>query len=161
MSTNQFSLAYARARVGIVPLILVALQTILLYLTTSSSSVLNALYGCSSLCATGGQRFVPLIAALIGVVMFALPAIIGVVSHSWQRAVVLAALPWFIAVIAHAGTLLAPYIGLGGSAASGGGRFDAPFWLSAAHLPLLLASLALFTALGTLGRLARRAFAAA
>ena len=34
-------------------------------------------------------------------------------------------------------------------------RFDAPFWLSTAHLPLLLASLALFT---TLGWLARRAF---
>ena len=159
MSTNQFSPAYARARVGIVPLILVALQTILLYLTTSSSSVLNALYGCSSLCATGGQRFVPLIAALIGVVMFALPAIIGVVSHSWQRAVVLAALPWFIAVIAHAGTLLAPYIGLGSHAT--GGRFDLPFWLNATHVLPLLASLALFTALGTLGWLARRAFAAA
>jgi hypothetical protein len=42
-----------------------------------------------------------------------------------------------------------------------GGRFDVPFWLSAAHLPLLLASLALFTTLGTLGWLARRAFAGA
>jgi hypothetical protein len=40
-------------------------------------------------------------------------------------------------------------------------RFDAPFWLSATHLPLLLASLALFTALGALGWLARRAFAGA
>jgi len=56
-------------------------------------------------------------------------------------------------VIAHAGTLLTPFIGLGGIAQ--GGRFDAPFWLSAAHLPLLLASLALFAALGILGWLAR------
>ena len=162
MSTNQLSLARARARIGVVPLILVALQTILLYLTTSASSVLNAVYGCSSLCGTGSQRFVPLIAALFGVAMFALPAIIGVFSRSWQSAIVLAALPWWIAVIAHAGTLLAPYIGLGANAAGGsGGRFDAPFWLNAAHLPLLLASLALFTSLGALGWLARRAFAGA
>ena len=159
MSTNQLSLARATARVGVVPLILVALQTILLYLTTGASSVLNAVYGCSSLCGTDSQRFVPLIAALFGVAMFALPAIIGVFSRSWQSAIVLAALPWWIVVIAHAGTLLAPYIGLGNTAA--GGRFDAPFWLSAAHLPLLLASLALFTALGALGWLARRAFAGA
>lgn len=159
MSTSQLSLAHARARVGVVPLILVALQTILLYLTTSASSVLNAVYGCSSLCGTSSQRLVPLIAAIFGVAMFALPAIIGAFSRSWQSAIVLAALPWWIAVIAHAGTLLAPYIGLGASAA--GGRFDAPFWLSATHLPLLLASLALFTALGALGWLARRAFTAA
>ncbi len=69
----------------------------------------------------------------------------------------LAILPWWIVVIAHAGTLLTPYIGLGGSAP--GGRFDAPFWLSVTHLPLLLASLALFAELGILGWLARRAFA--
>ena len=160
MSTNQLSLARARARIGVVPLILVALQTILLYLTTSASSVLNAVYGCSSLCGTGSQRFVPLIAALFGVAMFALPAIIGVFSRSWQSAIVLAALPWWIAVIAHAGTLLAPYVGLA-SPAPLGGRFDAPFWLSATHLPLLLGSLAPFTALGALGWLARRAFAGA
>ena len=95
----------------------------------------------------------PLSAALFGVAMFALPAIVGAFSHSWQSTVVLAALPWFIAVIAHAGTLLAPYVGLGSNAT--GGRFDLPFWLNATHL-VLLASLALFAALGTLGWLARR-----
>ena len=99
----------------------------------------------------------PLIAALFGVAMFALPSVIGAFSHTWRSALVLPTLPWWIAVIAHAGTLLSPYIGLAGNAQ--GGRFDAPFWLSAIHLPLLLASLALFAALGILGWLARRVFA--
>ncbi len=117
MSTNQLSLARARANIGLVPLILAAAQTILLYLTTSSLLVLNTIYGCSSLCGTGGQRLVPLIAAVFGVAMFALPSVIGAFSRSWRSALVLATLPWWIAVIAHAGTLLSPYIGLGGQCA--------------------------------------------
>lgn len=157
MTTNQLSLARARASIGIVPLIVAAVQTILLYVTTSSLPILNTVYGCSSLCGSSGQRFVPLIAAFFGIAMFALPSVIGMFSRSWRSALVLAILPWWIVVIAHAGTLLTPYIGLGGNAQ--GGRFDAPFWLSAAHLPLLLASLALFGALGIFGWLARRALA--
>jgi hypothetical protein len=157
MTTNQLSLARARTNIGLAPLILVAVQTILLYLTTSSLPILNTIYGCSSLCGSGGQRLVPLIAALFGIAMFALPSIIGAFSRSWRSALVLAVAPWWIVVIAHAGTLLTPYIGLGGDAQSG--RFDAPFWLSAAHLPLLLASLALFAALGVFGWLSRRVLA--
>ena len=157
MTTNQLSLARARTNIGLAPLILVAVQTILLYPTTSSLPILNTIYGCSSLCGSGGQRLVPLSAALFGIAMFALPSIIGAFSRSWRSALVLAVAPWWIVVIAHAGTLLTPYIGLGGDAQSG--RFDAPFRLSAAHLPLLLASLALFTALGVFGWLARRVLA--
>jgi len=153
MTTNQLSLARARANIGLIPLALAAVQTIVLYLTTSSVPILSAVYGCSSLCGSGGQRFVPLIAAIFGIAIFALPTVIGAFSRTWRGALVLAVLPWWIAVIAHAGTLLTPFIGLGGIAQ--GGRFDAPFWLSAAHLPLLLASLALFAALGILGWLAR------
>jgi hypothetical protein len=127
--------------------------------TTSSLPIVNAIYGCSSLCGSGGQRFVPLMAALFGIAMFALPAVvIGAISRSWRSALVLAVLPWWIAVIAHAGMLLTPYIGLASYAQ--GGRFDAPFWLSASHLPVLLSSLALFAALGWLGWQARRALAA-
>jgi hypothetical protein len=157
MTTNQLSLARARANIGVTPLILAAVQTILLYLTTSSLPTLNTVYGCSSLCGSGGQRFVPLIAALFGIAMFALPTIIGAFSRTWRSALVLAVAPWWVAVIAHAGTLLTPYIGLGGNAQ--GGRFDAPFWLSATQLPLLLASLALFAALGIFGWLARHVLA--
>lgn len=159
MTTNGISLARARANVGLAPLILAAAQTILLYLTSSSLPILNLIYGNSVLWRMGGQRFVPLIAALFAIAMFALPAFIGAFSRSWQSALVLAALPWWIAVIAHAGTLLGPYIGLGSGAP--GGRYDGPFWLSAGHLPLLLGSLALFAALGILGWLTRRVFAGA
>ncbi|HEX5156629.1 MAG TPA: hypothetical protein VFW17_05390 [Ktedonobacterales bacterium] len=156
MTTNQLSLAQARANIGIVPLILAAIQTILLYLTTSSLPVVETVYGCNFFCATA-THLVTIIAAVLGAVTFALPAVIGLFSRTWRSALVLAVLPWWIAVIAHAGTLLTPYIGLGGNAQ--GGRFDAPFWLSAAHLPLLLASLALFAALGIFGWLARRVLA--
>ncbi len=41
MTTNQLSLARARASIGIVPLIVAAVQAILLYVTTSSTSILN------------------------------------------------------------------------------------------------------------------------
>ena len=94
--------------------------------------ILNTIYGCSS-CGSGGQRYVPLIAALFGIAMFTLPSVTEAFSRTWRRALVLATLPWWIAVIAHAGTLLSPYIGLGNNAQ--GGRFDAPFWLSCGHLP--------------------------
>lgn len=157
MTANGLTLARARANIGLVPLILAAVQTILLYLTTSSLSILNTVYGYSILWHVGGQRFAPLIAALFGVAMFALPSLIGAFSRSWRSALVLAVLPWWIAVIAHAGTLLAPYIGMGFDAQIG--RFDAPFWLSATHLPLLLASLVLFAALGVLGWIAHRTLA--
>jgi hypothetical protein len=156
MTTNQLSLARARANIGIVPLILAAIQTVLLYVTTSSLPVVETVYGCNFFCATAAN-VVMTIAAVIGALAFALPSIIGAFSRSWRSALVLSVLPWWLAVIAHAGTLLMPYIGLGGNAQSG--RFDAPFWLSAAHLPLLLSSLALFAALGVFGRLARRVLA--
>jgi hypothetical protein len=152
MTTNQLSLARARANIGLIPLILAAVQTLLLYVTTSSLPVVEMVYGCNFFCATAANVVIT-IAALIGATTFALPSVIGAFSRTWRGALVLAVLPWWIAVIAHAGTLLTPFIGLGGNAQ--GGRFDAPFWLSAAHLPLLLASLALFAALGILGWLAR------
>lgn len=154
MTTNQLSLARARANIGLIPLALAAVQTLLLYVTTSSLPVVETVYGCNFFCATAAN-VVMAIAAVIGALAFALPSIIGAFSRTWRGALVLAVLPWWIAVIAHAGTLLTPYIGLASNAQ--GGRFDAPFWLSADHLPLLLASLALFAALGILGWLARRA----
>lgn len=156
MATNQISLARARANIGIIPIILAALQTILLYVTTSSLFVVETVYGCNFFCATAAH-VVTTIAAVMGALVFALPAVIGAFSRTWRGALVLAVLPWWITVIAHAGALLAPYIGLAGN--EPGGRFDAPFWLSASQLPLLLASLALFAALGWLGWLARRALA--
>lgn len=155
MTTTQLSLSRARANVGLGPIILAGVQTMLLYLTTSATPILNTIYGDSLLSRVDAQRYVPLIATLFGIAMFALPGIIGFVSRSWRSALVLAVIPWWLVVIAHAGTLLTPYIGLSGS----GGRFDPPFWLSASHLPLLLASLALFAALGYLGHLARHVFA--
>jgi hypothetical protein len=156
MATNQLSLARARAAIGLVPLILAAVQTIALYLTLSAFLTMGDAYDVPLLWRFGAQRLVPLTIALFGIATFALPAIIGVFSRTWRSALVLAVLPWWIAIIAQAGTLLTPYIGL---AASGRGRIDAPFWLSASELPLLLGSLALFAALGYLGWLARRAFA--
>lgn len=129
-------------------------QTLLLYLTTSRVAGSGALYGCTTFCGGGGGNdIIPTIAALFGVAMFALPVAIGALCEGWQGAVALALIPWWLAVVAHAGTLLRGYIGLGGA----GGRFDAPFWLDTNHVILLLGSLALFAALGWLGWLARRA----
>ncbi|HEU5349173.1 MAG TPA: hypothetical protein VFU63_11235 [Ktedonobacterales bacterium] len=155
MTTDGTAVARARENIGLVPLILAGLQTILLYLT-SLSPVLKSAYGCSFLCGSGAIRLVPLIAALFAIAMFALPGVIGAFSRSWRGALTLAVLPWWIAVIAHAGTLLAPRIGLASTGL--GGNFGVPFWLNTNYLLLLLASLALFAVLGVLGWLARRAF---
>ncbi len=129
----------------------VVLQAALLYASTSALARRGALYGCGFLCGTGGQDFILPIAAGVAVAMFVLPSLIGLLCRSWQGAIVFALLPWWLAVVAHAGTLLRPYIGLGGT----GGRFDPPFWVVPDKLVLLVTSLALFGALGWLGWAAR------
>lgn len=133
---------------------LLIVQTALLYASTSAFAGRGMLYGCTVFCGTSGQTVViPAIAAGVGVAMFVLPSFIGAVCRTWQGAVALAVVPWWLAVIAHAGTLLRPYIGLGGV----GGRFDPPFWLVLTQLAPLLLSLVLFGLLGWLGWVARRA----
>lgn len=135
-------------------LVLLIAQTLLLYASTSALAGRGVLYGCAVFCGTPGQAaIIPAIAAIIGVAMFVLPSLIGAMCQTWQGAVTWAIVPWWLTVVAHAGTFLRPYIGLGGN----GGRFDPPFWLVLIQLAPLLLSLILFGLLGWLGWLARRA----
>lgn len=134
-------------------LALLIAQALLLYASTSALAGRGVLYGCTVFCgSSAAPTIIPTIAAAIGIAMFVLPSLIGAMCQSWQGAVALAVLPWWLTVIAHAGTLLRPYIGLGGT----GGRFDLPFWLVLTQLAPLLLSLTLFGLLGWLGWLARR-----
>jgi hypothetical protein len=139
---------------------LVIVQALLLYLTTSTLAANGGVYGCAVFCNVGfmlpgAERvtLVSLVAATFGIVMFVLQLVIGYRCVSWQGAVVFAVALWAVAVVAHAGTLLEPYIGLGPVA----GRVGGPFWIDPAHVTVLLGSLALFAALGGLGWLARQA----
>ena len=141
-------------------LALVIVQALLLYLTASSLASDGTLYACRLLCGVsfstwGAGRIVlvPLIVSILGIVAFVLPIAIGALCRTWQGAVVFAVAPWCAAAVAHAGTLLKSYIGLGQT----GGRFDSPFWLDPSLLAVLLGSLILFAALGGLGWLARQA----
>lgn len=116
----------------------------------------NIFYGCSILCDTGSRSVVPPIVTLFGIAMFVLPALIGMLSHTWKAAILLASAPWWAAVIVHSRSLLTPYIGLGASF----GRFDAPFWLDISHAAQILVPLVLFATLGWLGWLAGSAWRA-
>ncbi len=97
-------------------------------------------------------QLVSFVAALVGIAIFMLPAVIGLFCLRWQAALVLALLPWWLAVIAHAGTFLRPSLG-------GKPSLDHPFWLDPARVGTLLPSLALFAGLGALGWLAGVALA--
>jgi hypothetical protein len=135
-------------------IVLILVQAVLLYLTASSVAGNGTLYGCSLLCGhSGASTVLPLVATTFGVALFALPAVIGALCEGWQSAVALATAPWWLAVLAHSRTLLAPYIGLGGT----GGRFDPPFWLDPTRLGWLILSFALFAIKGWLGWLTRQA----
>jgi hypothetical protein len=134
-------------------LALIVVQTVLLIVTTSALAGRGILYGCPLLCGSPGSVYIPRIAALFGIVMFTLPGVIGALCRGWQGAIALAVAPWWITVLVHAGTLVAPSIGLGGI----GGRFGVPFWLDSTRSVQLVLSLALFALLGWLGWLTRHA----
>ena len=139
-------------RLGWLPIVLAGLQCALMVVTESSQGTRNVVYGCSALCDSSLQRFVPDIVAAFGTCILLLPLLIGVLSRSWSSAVALAVLPAWLAIILHARTLLTPYIGLSQTS----GRFDDPFWISSAHLAPVIMSFALFAGLGWLGWLVAR-----
>lgn len=138
----------------IVLLVLVLVQTVLLFLTASTSES-GSLYGCASPCGKVALPTTPFLAVLMGIAIFVLPAVIGALSDTWPGALTLATLPWWLAAIASAGSLLASpalFVPVKGHPATS--HFPSPFWLDAAHLVPLLLSLLLFAALGGLGWLA-------
>lgn len=137
-------------------LALAAIQAVLLFLTASSFGRGGGLYGCASPCGTAAQPTTPLLAVLIGIAIFTLPAVIGLYSATWRAAVAMAVLPWWAAVIFTASTMLAaPATFAAGDGRAGASAFPAPFWLDASRaLPLLL-SLILFAGLGWFGWLVR------
>lgn len=142
-----------------VVLVLALVQAFLLYLTASSFAESGALYGCSIPCGPAGAVATPFFAVVIGVAVFVLPAVIGVLCATWMEAVTLAMLPWWLAVIFTASTQLTPTAGMirATHAQPATSHFGAPFWLDAGHLIPLLLGLLLFAALGWLGWLARQA----
>lgn len=131
-------------------IVCIAIQFVLLYL---SSSVLAGYPGYFYGGRFVASQLVSLVAAVVGIAIFVLPSIIGLLCRRWQEALVLALLPWWLTVIAHAGTFLGPYF-------VGAPTLDHPFWLDPARVGLLLLSLALFAALGVLGWFAGAALAA-
>jgi hypothetical protein len=137
-------------------LILAGVQTLLLFLTSSSAATSGALYGCASPCGLNKQPDIPFSAIVISAAIFLLPAVIGGLSATWQEAMGFAVLPWIIVAILDAKNLLAPAAGVaqGAPAVS---QFGAPFWLDGGRLMALLLALGLFALLGWVGWLARDA----
>jgi hypothetical protein len=134
-------------------------QTLLLILTASSLAEGGGLYACSAPCWTTPQPTTPLLAMLFGILVLALPVVLGALSGSWQEAVTLATLPWLVAVILTSGLLLAPTPKAVPATAQHpiSTQFSSPFWLDANHLMPLLLSFVLFAGLGWFGWIARHA----
>lgn len=137
---------------------LALLETLLLTLTASSLAQSGGLYACSTPCWTTPQPTTPLLAMLFGILVLALPVVLGALSGSWQEAVTLTTLPWLIAVILTSGAMLAPTPKAVPATAQQpvSTLFSSPFWLDSAHLMPLLLSLVLFAGLGWFGWVARR-----
>lgn len=143
----------------LVILVLAIVQAVLMILAASSVGTGGGLYGCSAACGTAAAPTTPAIAVLLGIIMLLLPLAIGLLSATWQGAVAFAALPWFPALILAANGLLAPTASVVAAPPVAGQRgpsplvshFGPPFWLDAAHLPVLLFSLGLFALLGFVG----------
>ncbi len=153
---------------GAVLIILALVQALFLTLTASSLADSGGLYGCTAPCGTAAQPTTPPVAVFFGIVLLVLPVVIGLLSETWQGAVMLAALPWWLAVIFTASTLLLPAaIVTTGTATPAKStatpvpnHFGAPFWLDANHLMPLLLSLVFFALLGWLGWITRQALEA-
>lgn len=143
----------------LVVFVLAVVQALLMIFTASSIATGGGLYGCSGPCGTSAAPATPALAVLLGIVMLLLPVIIGLLSATWQAAVAFAALPWIPALILGANGLLAPTASVVTAPPVVGqrgpsplvSRFGPPFWLDAAHLPVLLFSLGLFVLLGFVG----------
>jgi hypothetical protein len=145
-----------------IPLILALVQTILLILTTTGQAVSGALYGCSSPCGTAAQPTTPAMAVIFGVLILLIPIVIGVLSSSWQAAVVVASIPVLLAMILDAGNVLTPTISFTSVPSRRSGsipvsHFGAPFWLDSAHIMPIVLALALFGLLAWFGWVARQA----
>ncbi len=78
----------------IVLLVLAVVQTVLLFLTASTSES-GRLYGCASPCGTVALPTTPFLAVLMGIAIFVLPAVIGALCDTWPGALTLATLPWW------------------------------------------------------------------
>jgi hypothetical protein len=151
----------AASRVAVI--ILALAQALLMTLTASSLATGGGLYGCSAACQniqTPGSAAVPstpAIAIFFGILMLAIPLVIGALNESWAAAIAFAVLPWFPAILIGANALLAPINTIATTPVAKGGTglpastFGPPFWLDTAHLPTLLFSLGLFALLGWLG----------
>jgi hypothetical protein len=153
--------------VSIAALVIAAVQTVLLAVTVSSAATGGGLYGCTSACGTAAQPVTPGIAVFLGIVMLALPVVIGILSEEWRSAVALAVLPIFPALIIASNTLLAPTntivppqraVGTQPAVPYATSKFGPPFWLDSAHLPTILFALALFALLGWIGWVIGSAF---
>jgi hypothetical protein len=146
--------------VSIAALVVTLVQTVLLAVTVSSAATGGGLYGCTSACGTAAQPVTPGISVLLGIIMLALPVVIGILCEEWRTAVALAVLPIFPALIIASNTLLAPSntivppqpaVGTQPAVPYATSKFGPPFWLDSAHLPTILFALALFALLGWIG----------
>ncbi len=144
-------------------IILAVAEALLMTLTASSLATGGGLYGCSAACQTtqtagaAPTPSTPAIAIFFGILMIAIPLVIGALNESWAAAIAFAVLPWFPAIILGANAILAPTNTITTTSVAKGGTgspastFGPPFWLDPAHLPTLLFSIGLFALLGWLG----------
>jgi len=132
--------ALEKKRWDIVLIGLVVLETILVLLTLVPPLLWTRLLPNSSSAGLDGL-FPPLISPLITALLYLLPTIIGLMSHSWQRALLYATLP--------------AWIGLGTFVIAATSKVGIFYLLSTDHVTANVSVLELFAALGGIGWLGR------
>ena len=137
------SVSLAQRRIAILVLCLVGLQTLLTTLALVPAQLWVRLLPQASDAALSGP-FPAAIAPIITALLYLLPTIIGLLSRSWQQALLYATLP--------------AWIGLGLFLIAATSRIGAFYLISADHVTANVSMLEFYAALGGLGWLARNFF---
>ena len=142
-STIQTILAPMGDRLHLLIIGLVVIETLLVALALVPAQLWTRLLPNAASAALDGP-FPPSIAPLITLLLYALPTIIGLLSRSWQRALLLATLP--------------AWIGLGAFLVAATFKVGAFYMVSVDHVMANVSVLELFAALGAIGWLGRTVF---
>lgn len=119
---------------------LVVLETVLVLLALVPAQLWTRLLPNSPNAALDGP-FPPIIAPVVTALLYVLPALVGLLSRSWQMAILLATLP--------------AWIGLGLFLVAATSKVGAFYMLAPDHVTANVSILELFAALGALGWLGR------
>ena len=141
IQTNQTT--QIEQRLSLLSIVLVVIEILLVTLALVPAQLWTRLLPNATSAALDGP-FPPSLAPVITALLYVIPAVIGLLNRSWQRALLLATLP--------------AWIGLGAFLIAATFKVGAFYMVSVDHVTANVSVLELFAALGALGWLGRTIF---